>query len=231
MAPEWLPSLAEFGWLRLDLLGRLGLAAVLGGVVGLEREISGKPAGLRTNLLICVGAALLTELSVAIALAADPATTTADPARIAAQIVSGIGFLGAGTILHSRGSVVGLTTAATLWVVAAVGIAVGAGAYVEAVGTTLLVVFALMLLGRVEKRFFEEPEHRTIRLDLDILPEHFAAVERLLHEAGAHLDSLELSRKRGVCRASFAMEAGRGEREEFLQRLLEETGVLGLRSG
>src|SRR5690554_6224470 len=131
-------GLVGLGWLRLDLLLRLLLAAVLGGLVGVERAIGGKPAGFRTNLLICVGATLLTELSIGVATLAPPGRIAGDPARIAAQIVSGIGFLGAGTIIQSRGSVVGLTTAATLWVVAAIGIAAGSGAYVEAVGTTVL---------------------------------------------------------------------------------------------
>src|SRR5690606_12783611 len=141
-------GMGSLGWLRVDLLVRLLLAAILGGLVGLEREISGKPAGLRTNLLICVGAALLTELSLAVGLLTAE-RPNADPARIAAQIVSGIGFLGAGTIIQARGSVVGLTTAATLWVVAAIGMAVGAAAYVEAVGTTVLVIVVLVLLRRV----------------------------------------------------------------------------------
>ncbi|HET9440753.1 MAG TPA: MgtC/SapB family protein, partial [Longimicrobiales bacterium] len=115
-------------WQRYQLLLRLLLAAALGGMIGLEREHSGKPAGFRTNMLICLGAALITEVSFNVA-----HTASGDPGRIAAQIVSGIGFLGAGTILHSRGSVYGLTTAATLWVVAAIGMAVGARSYLAAV--------------------------------------------------------------------------------------------------
>jgi putative Mg2+ transporter-C (MgtC) family protein len=146
----------DAGALRLDLLGRLLLAALLGGLVGLEREWSGKPAGLRTNLLICVGAALLTQLSFTVA--RSGIGTVSDPARIAAQIVSGIGFLGAGTIIQSRVGVTGLTTAATLWVVAAIGMAVGAGAYVEAVGATALVVAALLVLGRLEGRLVRQVE-------------------------------------------------------------------------
>ncbi|MEJ2502151.1 MAG: MgtC/SapB family protein [Gemmatimonadota bacterium] len=144
--------------LRLDLLARLLLAALLGGVVGLEREWSGKPAGFRTNLLICVGAALLTELSRAVS-ASAPEGVPADPGRIAAQIVSGIGFLGAGTIIQSRGNVTGLTTAATLWVVAAIGMAVGAHAYGEAVGATALVMVALLILGRVEPWVGQHEQH------------------------------------------------------------------------
>src|SRR5690606_42014922 len=109
-------------------VGRLFLAALLGGIIGLEREATGKPAGFRTNLLICLGAALITEISIAIAHdTALQQPLQADPGRIAAQIVSGIGFLGAGTIMQTRGSVTGLTTAATKWVVAAIGMATGAG--------------------------------------------------------------------------------------------------------
>jgi putative Mg2+ transporter-C (MgtC) family protein len=146
-------ALADFAarnpGLRLDLLGHLALAALLGGAIGWEREHKDKPAGLRTNILICVGAALLTDLGLEIARASDG---PADPARISAQIVSGIGFLGAGTILQSRGSVSGLTTAATLWVVAAIGMAAGAGRYVEATGTALLVLVVLIPLRWLEDR-------------------------------------------------------------------------------
>lgn len=145
---DWLFSLPEaHPDLRLDLLGGLLLASLLGGAIGWEREYAGKPAGLRTNILICVGATLLTDLSV---LAAE-LSSIADPGRIAAQIITGVGFLGAGTIIQSRGNVTGLTTAATLWVVAAIGMAIGFGALVEAVGTTLLVLVALVPLRRVEK--------------------------------------------------------------------------------
>jgi putative Mg2+ transporter-C (MgtC) family protein len=134
--------------LHLDTLGRLALASLLGGLVGLEREVSGKPAGLRTNLLICVGAALITEISVL--LPAAYGGVNGDPGRLAAQIVSGIGFIGAGTILQSRGRIIGLTSAATLWVVAAVGIAVGAHQYTVAMGATVLILSTLFLLRRVE---------------------------------------------------------------------------------
>lgn len=142
-------------YLRLDLLANLVLAALLGGAIGWERERSRKPAGLRTNVLICVGAALLADLSLrAAAMTEGPA----DPGRIAAQIVTGVGFLGAGTIIQGQGSVIGLTTAATLWVVAAIGMAVGLGAIVEAVGTTVLVLVALIPLQKLEARPYRNEE-------------------------------------------------------------------------
>lgn len=153
---DWLVGLPQaYPDLRLDLMGRLALAVVLGGAIGWERQHARKPAGLRTNILICVGAALLTELSVA---AAAQGSGPADPARIAAQIVTGVGFLGAGTILQARGSVTGLTTAATLWVVAAIGMAVGFGAAIEATGTTALVLLVLIPLRALEAR--AEARHR-----------------------------------------------------------------------
>jgi putative Mg2+ transporter-C (MgtC) family protein len=129
---------------RLELLLQLGLATLLGGAIGLERELGGKPAGLRTNILICIGSALYTQLSLAMVPAGS------DASRVAGQIVTGVGFIGAGTILHARGAVVGLTSAATIWVVAAIGVALGAGHYAEALLATLVVLVVLQGLGRIE---------------------------------------------------------------------------------
>src|SRR5205809_4941185 len=128
-------------------LWKLFLAAVLGGLIGLEREAKHRPAGLRTNLFICMGAAMFTLLSDQLAV-----LHTGDHTRIAAQIIPGIGFIGAGSILHSRGDLVtGITTAATLFVVASVGMAVGGGQYVLAIFATLLILGVLMLLGGIER--------------------------------------------------------------------------------
>ena len=128
-----------------DTIVKLLLAAALGGAIGLEREMRRKPAGLRTNMFICFGSAMFTLLSEQIALGHG-----VDPTRITAQIITGIGFLGAGAILHDRGSVRGLTTAATIFVVAAVGMAAGAGLYAAAVFATMLLLLALVVLGWVE---------------------------------------------------------------------------------
>ena len=153
------------GLLRVDLLMELVTATLLGGLIGLEREWSGKPAGLRTNILICVGAVLITDLSISISTAAV-GNSQADASRLAAQIVSGIGFLGAGTIIQSRGTVSGLTSAATLWVVAAIGIAVGSGNLVEAVGTGVLVLLVLLPLGHVEQRLAGSRQSRVLILEV-----------------------------------------------------------------
>jgi len=128
-------------------VARLTLAAVLGGAIGLERELKHRSAGLRTNLFICVGAALFTVLSRGIA--AEPSDYT----RIAAQIIPGIGFIGAGSILHTRGLTTGLTTASTLFVVASVGMAAGGGLYVTAIFATAGVLLALYALGHLEQTF------------------------------------------------------------------------------
>jgi putative Mg2+ transporter-C (MgtC) family protein len=131
------------------LLGKLILAVVLGGAIGLERELKAKPAGLRTNILICMGATLLTHVSITMVM--QNGTRVGDPARLAAQIVSGVGFLGAGTIMQGSGMVTGLTSAATIWVVAAIGIAIGAGDFIAAAGAGILVTLVLAGLGRLER--------------------------------------------------------------------------------
>ncbi len=136
---------------RLDLALKLVLAVLAGGAVGLERQISGKPAGLRTNILICLGSALLMDLSMNLGMSFGGARV-GDPARLAAQVVTGIGFIGAGTIMQSRGAISGLTSAATIWVVAAIGLAIGAGFYVEALGTAALVMLVLSGLGHLEHK-------------------------------------------------------------------------------
>ena len=140
-----------FGWetLRLDVLVNLLLAAVLGAAIGFEREVTGKAAGLRTHILICIGSTLFTEVSIAVAALGNG---NGDPSRIAAQIVTGIGFLGAGAILRTESGIRGLTTAATIWVVAAIGIAIGAAQYVTAVGSTALVLVTLWPLRWWEKQ-------------------------------------------------------------------------------
>ncbi len=128
---------------QLELIARLGLSLGLGAVVGIERESHRQPAGLRTHMLVTVGAALFTIVS-----AYGFSGELADPTRIAAQIVTGIGFIGAGAILHYRGNVKGLTTAASLWVMAAVGMATGAGLYVVAFAATGMVLVTLWFLDR-----------------------------------------------------------------------------------
>ena len=152
--------------------------------------MAGKPAGLRTNILICVGAALFTQLSIDIArIGFTPdGRPYGDTTRITAQIVSGIGFLGAGAILHGGGTIVGLTTAATIWVVAAIGVAVGAGAYVDALGATALIMLILVGLRPFEQRL--AAKRRRIRATLRIKPGvAFDEFEELIRKKGIHIVS------------------------------------------
>jgi len=176
--------------IRLELLIKLLVAVVLGSAVGLEREMSGKPAGLRTTILICVGAALFTHLSITIGLISQTSAGQpyGDVTRIAAQIVTGIGFLGAGAILHERGSVLGLTSAATIWAVAAIGMAVGSGAYAEAVGTTVMVCIVLVGLRPIERKLVSV--RRTVTATLRVVPNtDFGSFEDVFRDAGVHVRS------------------------------------------
>jgi putative Mg2+ transporter-C (MgtC) family protein len=145
-------SWSQLSTLFVQFLVRCGVAVLCGAIIGLERELKQKPAGFRTNILICFGAA--TYMCVGLLLV-NAGGMTGDPARIAAQVVTGIGFIGAGAILRDGGRVTGLTTAATIWVVAAIGLLAGAGFPLMAITAALTVVITLTVLGFVEARFID----------------------------------------------------------------------------
>ncbi|WP_175775425.1 MgtC/SapB family protein [Burkholderia anthina] len=150
---------------HMELLGRLLLAALLGSIVGLERERLNWAAGLRTHMLVCVGSALVMLVSTfGFEDVRGQSGVVLDPSRVAAQVVSGIGFLGAGSILL-RGEVVrGLTTAASLWAVAGLGLAAGGGMYVASIGATAIVLAILAGVKPLERRFIAQRQQRTLRL-------------------------------------------------------------------
>ncbi|MFC4075453.1 MgtC/SapB family protein [Salinithrix halophila] len=173
----WVISHGETAW-------RLLLATAFGGLIGWEREHNNHPAGLRTHILVSVGSALIMLLSIyGFADFMDEDKVRFDPGRIAAQVVSGIGFLGAGTILRQGFTVSGLTTAASLWVVAAIGLATGAGFHFAALLTTILALVSLELLNRVEGWIFKRKRFKMIRLVVDdrsgILGELTTAIGKL----------------------------------------------------
>ncbi|HUX34762.1 MAG TPA: MgtC/SapB family protein [Gemmatimonadaceae bacterium] len=170
---------------QVGLLAKLAMAILLGGAIGLEREIAGKPAGLRTNILICVGAALFMHLSIVVGdIGFSPdGHPYGDVTRIAAQIVTGVGFLGAGTIMQARGTIIGLTSAATIWVVAAIGSTVGAGFYVQALGAGALVMIVLSGMGPLEHRL--RRARRTVNATVRTQPgTSFEDLAATLHRAG-----------------------------------------------
>ena len=136
---------------EIQMMIRLVLAALLGGIVGIEREMHAKAAGFRTHILVCIGSCLIMLTSMHM-FDIYKGLGNVDPGRIAAQVVSGIGFLGAGTIIRSRASVLGLTTAASLWAVAGIGLAVGSGLFTVSIFTTVLIIGSLLILSKVQDK-------------------------------------------------------------------------------
>lgn len=151
------PNVSAWTFLQfLEFFGpKLLLALACGGVIGLERELKNKAAGVKTNMMICVGAALYSSVSVLVSATYASEGFFGDPSRVAAQIVSGIGFLGGGAIIQARGTVVGLTTAATIWVVAAIGLCIGVGYERFAVMATLLVMAVLVIITALSRKFID----------------------------------------------------------------------------
>ena len=152
---------------QFDIVLRVLVALIIGALIGIEREYRGHSAGVRTLAMVSVGAAIFTAVGVFVA----PAHIT-DPTRIAAQVVTGVGFLGAGAIFRAEDGVKGLTTAATVWVVAALGMAVGFGLYIVASAGAVIVLIGLVLVRPLEIRFLRPPHHPMRRRDDDIVDGH-----------------------------------------------------------
>jgi putative Mg2+ transporter-C (MgtC) family protein len=209
---------------RLDLATKMLMAVLAGGAIGFERQIAGKPAGLRTNILICVGSALLMDLSINIGVAFG-GPRIGDPARLAAQVVTGIGFIGAGTIMQSRGTITGLTSAATIWVVAAIGLTIGGGFYVEAMGATATVMLVLAGLGTLEHRLLRA--RRTLSATVRTRPNvSLEWIEKTLGSDGLRVSHVKMfdhdhdrvfeMRIRGPARQFDIARAAMSQREEVL---------------
>ena len=222
----------EITW--VDIMLRIVLAAGLGGAIGLERELREREAGLRTHMLVSVGAALFTIVS-AYAWAdwefSTPAGIVFDPTRIAAQIVTGIGFLGAGAIIRQGLSVRGLTTAATLWVVAAIGMATGAGYYAAAVITTVLVLVSLWPLRiaayRVSERF--RPEEGRLAVELGAGATTVSVLEAV-EGVGARVSALEFEEEGERRRVDLRVRLDTGrDAAEVLDALTRTEAVKGAR--
>jgi putative Mg2+ transporter-C (MgtC) family protein len=201
---------------------RMLVALAIGGAIGLEREFKGKPAGIRTNMLMCFGACLIMIISIEVARMRGG---TADPGRIAAQVVTGIGFLGAGTIIRSRFHVAGLTTAATIWVLSALGLAVGAGFLLLAVVGGLLITITLTLIGYVEKAVKRRHGFYVVQLDLESREGIVGAILELFSEIGIHGTVQEINRSGANWTATFDYYASLREHEGLLGRLTTLEGV------
>jgi putative Mg2+ transporter-C (MgtC) family protein len=205
-------SLPTLNW--DELLLRLALAAILGGLIGVERELREREAGLRTHLLVALGSALFTIVGAYgfhAFLESGQSVVRADPTRIAAQIVTGIGFLGAGAIIRQGLSVRGLTTAATLWVVAAVGLAAGAGYYSAAAITTAVVLVALwplrILAYRILRRY--RPDDGRLLVELPAGQPLGEVIDEIEH-VGARIDSIDVSQEGDRRRLELGLALPRG---------------------
>ncbi len=196
-------------------IARLILAAILGGIIGLEREIKHRPAGLRTNLFICFGAAMFTIMSDQLAL-----EHLGDHTRIAAQIIPGIGFIGAGSILHYRGDLVtGITSAATLFVVASVGMAAGGGLYLTAIFATGLILVCLFALGRMEEWWNLKIELHTYEVIGSTAETVNDEINRLLEPIHSMMQNVQVATTRQHVRLQFDLEGNRRQHEQLLQAL------------
>jgi putative Mg2+ transporter-C (MgtC) family protein len=201
-------------------LVRLLLAAILGGLIGLERELKHRAAGLRTNMFICFGAAMFTVLSERLA------GVPSDSARIAAQIIPGIGFIGAGSILHTRGLTTGLTTAATLFVVASVGMAAGGGLYLTAMFATGMVLLALFLLGHAEQTFNLKLLMSSYEVTGSSVEEVSAEVTRILEPHHRLMQNVATGNTGQHIRLQFDVEGCNSEQKELFAQLRAST-ILG----
>ncbi len=176
-----------------EIIFKLALACILGGLIGLERESLNRPAGLRTYTLVCVGSTLAMIVSLDIYLQYFQ-TANADPGRIAAQVVSGIGFLGAGTIMREGPTVRGLTTAAGLWVVACIGLAIGAGLYLPAIATTALILFVLIYFIRIEHKFSGMRQYKGIIMTIVDHPGQIGVVGSILGKMNVLIKDIQMNR-------------------------------------
>lgn len=205
-----------------DSIVRMTAAAAFGGLIGFEREMHSQPAGLRTHMVVAVGAALIMIVSMKVA------GPTNDPGRIAAQVVSGIGFLGAGAILRFGMSVKGLTTAACLWTAAGIGLATGAGYWREAGSATVIVVLAIWLFDFVEKRMIVGRQYKRFVVTAKDQPQLIDGAEAKLAELGVEIKQIGISKDKTAGRVELTITGTVPEStdvETTVRRLSDLDGV------
>ncbi|MDD5304212.1 MAG: MgtC/SapB family protein [Elusimicrobia bacterium] len=202
-----------------DLLS-LSVALALGAFIGLERELSDKAAGLRTNILICVGSCLFMIVSKEFT-----GMPVADPTRIAAQIVSGIGFLGAGAIMREGEHVTGLTTAATIWVVAAIGMAVGFGSYMLAAATTVMVLVVQGVFPHLDTLIDELRQRHTFKITSDLDDEGLEQIKTIFRNSDVKVLRRKLMKRAGLYYSEWYVAGPRLEQKSVVRMLLENKHV------
>lgn len=202
------------------VIGRLLLACLLGGLVGLEREIHGKAAGVRTNLLICMGAAFFTLLSAVLAGDASP-----NRGQVASNIIQGIGFLGAGLIIHNRSRISGLASAASVWAVASIGMACGAGLYAAAAVAALIVLVAMEVVGFLEQRISLKAYTVTYEVRGRDQTAMMKSILDAMDHAGQRLTAVENDAIGQLQRVSFPLTTTKGRHERLRGKLLVEPAI------
>lgn len=201
---------------------KLLIALGIGGVVGLEREFQGKPAGIRTNILMCVGSCLFMIISIEVARSTGG---RADPGRIAAQVVTGVGFLCAGTIMRSHFSVSGLTTAATIWVLSALGLAIGAGYIPLAVAGAALITVTLIVIRQVEAGIRRFHSDHLLRLILEKRPGIVAGVLRIFTAMKISTTVREVELRDGSWHVTVEYDTSRRKHEQLVSEISATDGV------
>jgi putative Mg2+ transporter-C (MgtC) family protein len=201
-------------------IGRLLMACLLGALVGLQRELKHKAAGVRTNLLICMGSAFFTLLSAVLAGDANP-----DKGRVASNIVQGIGFLGAGLILHNRSRVSGLTSAASVFVVASIGMACGAGLYAAAAVAAIIVILALEAVGFLEQRANLKAFPLIYEVRGSDQPRMMESILEAMDKAGQRLTGVDRDVIGELQRVSFSLTATSKQHERLRGKLLDKPGI------
>jgi putative Mg2+ transporter-C (MgtC) family protein len=207
----------------LDIMLKLLLAIALGGIIGLEREASQKPAGLRTHILISVSAAMMMILSQL--MLAGKEAAGGDTLRVAAAVITGMGFIGAGTIIQSQGMVHGLTTASTLWTVAGLGLVVGAGYYLVALLFAVLVIATLVLFRRVEETHLKKALYH-YHLRIKDSPDILVNLRKLIFHLGLKLAELNLKKERNVSIVTLSFSSSEEKERQFNQSLFDMGEIL-----
>ena len=207
----------------LDIMLKLLLAIALGGIIGLEREASQKPAGLRTHILISVSAAMMMILPQLVTAGKEAAG--GETLRVAAAVITGMGFIGAGTIIQSQGTVHGLTTASTLWTVAGLGLVVGGGFYLVALLFALLVIGSLVLFRRVEETHLKKTLYH-YHLKIKDSPNILVNLRKLIFHLGLKLAELNLKKERNVSVVTLSFSSSEEKERQFNQSLFDMGEIL-----